>query len=52
MKRWIVRLEAIIDDTMEIEAETAEEAEEFANEDWMFTEAHSWKTTAEEEVES
>jgi len=52
MKRWIVRLEAVIDDKMEIEAETPEEAEEFAKEDWTFTEAHSWKATAVEEVES
>ena len=51
MKRWKVRVQAIIDDTWEVEAETAKEAIEAAEGDWSFVEAHSWKTTVEEKEE-
>lgn len=46
MGTWKIRVKAIIDDEMEVEAETEEQAIEAAHQDWSFTEAHSW----EEEV--
>lgn len=47
MRKWKVRLKAQIDDELEIEAETEEEALENADHDWSFTEAHSWESEAE-----
>ena len=51
MKRWKVRQTATIDDTIEVEAETAEEAEDAAVAAWSFVEAHGWKTESVEEVD-
>lgn len=42
MGTWKVRLTAEIDDEMEVEADTEEEAIENAHRDWSFVEASSW----------
>jgi len=47
-KRWKVRMTAVIDDELEIEAETEQEAIEAADQDWTFIEASQWQSTAEE----
>lgn len=44
MPEWKVRLKAVIDDDMIVEAETAEEAKENAERDWSFVEASQWET--------
>lgn len=49
--RWRVRLHAEIDDEIEIEADSEVEAREAAEEDWTFTEAHSWQTVSVERIE-
>lgn len=48
MGRWKVRMKAVIEDELEVEADTEEEALENADEDWTFVEAHSWESEAEE----
>ena len=42
MGTWIIRVEAIISDEMEVEADTEEEAIENAHADWSFVEASQW----------
>lgn len=51
MPTWMVRLTAAIDDEMEVEAETEEEAIANAQKDWSFTEASDWEVASVEEVE-
>lgn len=50
MKEWAVHLRAQIDDHLVVEAETEEEAREAAEQEWSFTEAHSWETVSVEET--
>jgi hypothetical protein len=45
MGTWIVRVEAVISDEMEVEADTEEEAIENAHDDWSFVEASQWTET-------
>ena len=42
MGTWKVRVSAVIEDDMEVEAETEEEAIENAHRDWSFVEASQW----------
>lgn len=54
MGTWVVRVRAVIDDEMEVEAETEEEAIENAHADWFFVEGKEWTeeiiTRGDEEV--
>jgi hypothetical protein len=40
---WVIRLKAKIDDEMDVEADTEEEAIDNAHRDWSFTEAQEWE---------
>jgi nicotinate-nucleotide pyrophosphorylase len=51
MARWNVRQTATIDDEIEVEAETAEEAEAAALAQWSFVEASQWKTESVERID-
>jgi hypothetical protein len=42
-KKWTVRVSAEINDDIEVEAETEDEAKEEALANWRFCEASSWK---------
>ena len=49
--KWKVRVQAIIDDEMEVEGDeigTEEQAIEAAHADWRFVEAHSWEAEVTE----
>ena len=42
MGTWIVRVSAVIEDDMEVEADSEEEAIANAHADWQFVEASQW----------
>lgn len=42
MARWVIRVSAVIEDDMEVEADSEEEAIESAHEQWSFVEASQW----------
>ena len=42
MTTWVVRLRAEIDDEMEVEADSEEQAIENAHCDWSFVEGKNW----------
>ncbi len=42
MKKYVVRLTAEIDDDVEVEADSEEEAIQLAHDGWSFVEASSW----------
>lgn len=50
MSVWKVRLRALIDDEMEVEAESETEAVENAGRDWSFVEASQWETVSVERI--
>lgn len=47
MSVWRVRMQAVIDDEFEVEADSEEEAVANAERDWTFTEASQWETDVE-----
>ena len=51
MSKWKVRLRAVIDDEVIVEAETKEEAIEAAEQDWTFVEAEQWETVSAERLD-
>lgn len=44
MGTWKIRLRAAIDDEMEVEAESEEDALQAAEEEWVFVEASQWES--------